>query len=139
MPFTGLSREFTLTLFTEYIYVDRGFRGAIEHFTRLGYPVPQSANAADHFISLLTEQASASDEGGKNKVQSILDAWEADGASLPGALMESSSSKREVAAPASQSTESDVVPGFALGFFEELWWLTRRYVTFLSTLTGVIA
>ncbi|KAF8422453.1 P-loop containing nucleoside triphosphate hydrolase protein [Tirmania nivea] len=105
--------------------------GAIEHFTRLGYPVPQGANAADHFISLLTEQASDSSEEGKNKVKAFLDAWGADGASLPGALMDSSSFKLETAAPASPSAEDDVVPGFALGFFEELLWLTRRYVTFL--------
>lgn len=99
---------------------------AIEHFTRLGHPVPQGANAADHFISLLTEQASASDEEGRNKVKTILDAWEAVRAPLPGALIASSGSKPEMAAPASLGTGGDAVPGFALGFFEELLWLTRR-------------
>ena len=28
---------------------------AIAHFEKLGYPLPQGANAADHFIALLTE------------------------------------------------------------------------------------
>jgi len=79
---------------------------------------------ADHLISLL----SGSDEEGKNRIKTILDVWEADGA-LPPDAPDSSSSKPEVAAPAPPSTGDSVVPGFALSFFEELWWLTRRYVT----------
>lgn len=102
------------------------FREAIKHFASLGYPVPEGANAADHFISLLTEAGAAADEGEKNKVKGILDAWEAYQGKPSDGATETNSIKSDPATPKAQSDDENVVTGFALGFFEELWWLTRR-------------
>ena len=97
----------------------------MEHFSQLGYPVPQGANAADHFISVLTETGTP--EEGKSKLESILDTWETDGL-LSDSLTEGSDSKSGIIAPTSPGNinNDDVISGFALGFFEELWWLMRR-------------
>lgn len=104
------------------------FREAIDHFSGLGYPVPPGANAADHFISLITETASANEEGEKNKVANILDAWATEQEVLrknavdPNSVVLENSSLKVP----KFSNDLDFAPGFALGFFEELWWLSRR-------------
>lgn len=95
-------------------------REAIDHFTRIGYPVQLGANAADHFVSILTEDVSS--EPGEEKtsrVQNMIDIW-ADSAPRPTSMGEVTGLLR------SQPQDDGGNSGFALGFFEEFWWLTRR-------------
>src|SRR5277367_3667319 len=50
---------------------------AIAHFEKLGYPLPAGANAADHFIALLTEPGDKEGvaEEERERVQRFLDVW----------------------------------------------------------------
>lgn len=112
-------RELVLIPYPSSEHTNSQGREAIEHFTRIGYPVPHGANAADHFISILTEELSSEHDEKKSRVQSILDAWTVNSVRQPNIT-------REVTDIPKIQDEDDAVPGFALGFFEELWWLTRR-------------
>ncbi|KAI5808795.1 P-loop containing nucleoside triphosphate hydrolase protein [Peziza echinospora] len=98
---------------------------AVEYFASLGYPVPQGANAADHFISLLTPSASSADEKVRGRVDEILDAWEK---ASEESIAHNDSRLLEKAKGASEPLDNGPTTsnGFALGYFEELWWLFRR-------------
>jgi len=97
--------------------------------------LPEGSNAADHFISLITEPApnSAEYETEKDRVENILKAWEERGAEIQnlGRL------KSDTAlAPEDESDR----PGFGLSFFEELYWLLRRgYTQQIRDRTTIIA
>ncbi|KAF8456119.1 ABC-2 type transporter-domain-containing protein [Kalaharituber pfeilii] len=99
---------------------------AVNYFSRIGYPVPQGANAADHFISMLTESASATDEKIKNRVSDILDAWSKEESKPPRSAPNSSSEQLETGNRGPSNSDIEIMPGYALGFLEELFWLSRR-------------
>lgn len=91
----------------------------IKYFEELGYPLPEHSNAADHFISLLTEPPQNDETQDKDRVKNILQAWKDNGhryqdiGKLP--------SNTDVPPEAKEDK-----PGFGLPYWEELYWLTRR-------------
>ena len=103
---------------------------AIAHFEKLGYPLPLGANAADHFIALLTEpgnkEGASNDE--RDRVQHLLDAWsQIQGNNLT--AQEETAKEHEA-----HTVDSAAEPveqwrrGFGLGYAQELYWLTKRLV-----------
>ena len=102
---------------------------AIAHFERLGYPLPQGANAADHFIALLTEPGNkegVNDEE-RDRVQRLLDIWSE--------IQEERLKDREKVIEEYNTGKLDGADsqeqerrGFGLGYFQELYWLTKRLV-----------
>lgn len=105
---------------------------AIAHFEKLGYPLPLGANAADHFIALLTEPGDKEgirDEE-RDRVQRLLDAWSE--------ILEEKENSRGQGGPAEDyeahrmdsaaDPEEQERRGFGLGYTQELYWLTKRLV-----------
>jgi ABC-type multidrug transport system ATPase subunit len=103
---------------------------AIAHFEELGYPLPQGANAADHFIALLTEPGNkdgVSDDE-RDRVRRLLDAWSE--------IQDKRSIGKEKSTGECEVPEVDNAAdlgeqdqrGFGLGYTQELYWLTKRLV-----------
>jgi hypothetical protein len=103
---------------------------AIAHFENLGYPLPVGANAADHFIALLTEPGDKEGIGAeeRDRVGRLLDAW---------SEIQEGKSRGEVALAEDHevhTTDSTADPeeqerrGFGLGYTKELYWLTKRLI-----------
>jgi ATP-binding cassette subfamily G (WHITE) protein 1 len=103
---------------------------AIAHFEKLGYPLPPGANAADHFIALLTEPGNKEgvSEDERERVRRLLDVWSEIQEGRGG---EDDNAAQENKAPAGDNaTDSDEQErrGFGLGYTQELYWLTKRLV-----------
>ncbi|KAH8802990.1 P-loop containing nucleoside triphosphate hydrolase protein [Xylogone sp. PMI_703] len=95
---------------------------AVAHFEKLGYPLPAGANAADHFIALLTEpgnKEAASDEE-REKVRRFLNVWREIQEGRPAEECKAPGSDRGI-----DSAERER-RGFGLGYTQELYWLTKR-------------
>lgn len=103
---------------------------AITHFEDLGYPLPLGANAADHFIALLTEPGNkdgVSDEE-RDRVPRLLDAWaEIQEESLRGRGEAAKEHEAHIVAPTANPEEQER-RGFGLGYTQELYWLSKRLV-----------
>jgi hypothetical protein len=107
---------------------------AVAHFEKLGYPLPAGANAADHFIALLTEPGNKEgvSEEEKERVKHFLDVWSE--------IQEGRGSEAEQEKPAEEciahvgdsAIDSEELErrGFGLGYIQELYWLTKRLVLF---------
>lgn len=105
---------------------------AIAHFEELGYPLPQGANAADHFIALLTEPGNKDDLSDEemNRVRRFLDVWsEIQEGRLRGhdKVAEECRPPVGVGDSAADREEPDR-RGFGLSYTQELYWLTKRSV-----------
>lgn len=103
---------------------------AIAHFEKLGYPLPQGANAADHFIALLTETGNkegVSDEE-RGRVQRFLDVW---GEIQEERYRDQDKAVEQSSACGDSGTDSREQErrAFGLGYVQELYWLTKRLVT----------
>lgn len=106
---------------------------AIEYFTKLGYPLPKGSNAADHFISILTEPPEHYPDEEKQRVRKILDAWQNEGKSCQDVGRLPSSAENPPDDPEDK-------PGFGLPYLEELYWLLKRgYTQQLRAKTTFIA
>ena len=97
---------------------------AIVHFEKLGYPLPQGANAADHFLALLTvpsDKEDLSDEE-RHRVRRFLDVWDE--------IQEERSRNQDRVKAADvggqTSTDEEANRGFGLGYMQELYWLVKR-------------
>jgi ABC-type multidrug transport system permease subunit len=105
-------------------------QGAIAHFENLGYPLPLGANAADHFIALLTEPGNkdgVSDEE-RDRVPRLLEAWtEIQEESSRGRGEAAKGHEANIVAPAANPEEQER-KGFGLGYTQELYWLSKRLV-----------
>jgi hypothetical protein len=103
---------------------------AIAHFENLGYPLPLGANAADHFIALLTEPGNkegVSDEE-KDRVGRLLDAWsEIQEERSKGQGRPDEGYEPHIVDSAADPEEQER-RGFGLGYTQELYWLTKRLV-----------
>lgn len=102
---------------------------AIAHFEKLGYPLPQGANAADHFIALLTEPGNkegVSDEE-RDRVRRLLDVWSE---IQEGKLRDQDKAIEEynTSRESGDDSEGEECRGFGLGYIQELYWLTKRLV-----------
>jgi ABC-type multidrug transport system ATPase subunit len=106
---------------------------AIAHFEELGYPLPQGANAADHFIALLTEPGDKEDldDEERNRVRRFLDVWaeiQEGGLRGRGKVIEEHKSLVGVSDSATDLQEQER-RGFGLSYTQELYWLTKRLVS----------
>lgn len=102
---------------------------AITHFEKLGYPLPQGANAADHFIALLTEPGNKegmSDEE-RDRVRRLLDVWsniQEENSRDNDKAVEQSNTCGEIGTDSQEQERR----AFGLGYGHELYWLTKRLV-----------
>jgi hypothetical protein len=98
---------------------------AIVHFEKLGYPLPQGANAADHFIGLLTEPCDSRgvSEEERHRVRKFLDIWD----EIPEEEMPRNQDSVKAGDVGHQTdTDEEENRGFGLGYMQELYWLAKR-------------
>lgn len=98
---------------------------AIIHFAKLDYPLPQGANAADHFLALVTEPDDRAGlrEEERHRVQRILDVW----SEIQGEMHRNQDKAMEVGYENGEAgTDEEESRDFGLRYTQELYWLVKR-------------